>query len=503
MLLALVTVLAVSADLGPVDAFVRAEMERQKVPGVAVAIVRGGEVVEAQGYGLANVEHQVAVKPETIFQSGSVGKQFTSTVVMLLVEEGKLALSDPLTKFFPKAPAAWRGITVRHLLTHTSGIPDYAGETLDLPQGLHRGGARAALAFGLKLEFPPGSRWSYSNTGYVLLGIIVGKVSGRFYGDLLAERVFAPLGMKTARVISEEDIVPNRAAGYRLVDGELKNQEWVAPKLNTTADGSLYLSVLDLVAWDRGLRAGAVLKPASWDEVYTPVRLNSGRTYPYGFGWDVSETAGQKVHRHGGAWQGFKSGIARFLGSDLTVIVLANLAQADPMRFVDGIAGLLDPRLATPELPIADTEPQVTARLRELLAAAARGSSTRDFAYVGWPFPTPHSSGKPSGASGRRRRCAPSSAGTWGTTASTPTTWTTARSPSASSSPSPRTARSPGCRSARGRLLDDLQPHLARAGADEADRLRGAAREVDGAALVRGEAVVDRGRRRSCRWSGR
>ena len=224
MLLALVTVLAVSADLGPVDAFVRAEMERQKVPGVAVAIVRGGDVVEARGYGLANVEHQVAVKPETIFQSGSVGKQFTSTVVMLLVEEGKLALSDPLTKFFPKAPAPWSGITVRHLLTHTSGIPDYTEETLDYRKD-YTEEELASLAFGLKLEFPPGSRWSYSNTGYVLLGIIVGKVSGRFYGDLLAERVFAPLGMKTARVISEEDIVPNRAAGYRLVGGQLKNQE--------------------------------------------------------------------------------------------------------------------------------------------------------------------------------------------------------------------------------------------------------------------------------------
>jgi len=383
MILALATLLAASVDLGPVDDFVRAEMQRQKVPGVAVAVVRGGEVIAAQGYGLANVEHQVAVTPETIFQSGSVGKQFTATAVMLLVEEGKLALSDPITKFLPKAPAAWRGITVRHLLTHTSGIPDYGAETVDYRKD-YTEEELATLAFGLKLEFPPGSRWSYSNTGYVLLGIVVGKASGRFYGDILAQRVFGPLGMKTARVISEEDIVPNRAAGYRLVAGQLKNQEWVAPKLNTTADGSLYLSVLDLVAWDRGLRAGAVLKPASWEAVYTPVRLNSGRTYPYGFGWDVVEAAGQTVHRHGGAWQGFKSGIARFLGSDLTVVVLANLAEADPMRFVDGVAGLLDARLAPPEpSPIADTEPQVTARLREILGAAARGElAPGDFAYV-------------------------------------------------------------------------------------------------------------------------
>ena len=383
MLLAVAAVLAVSAGSGAVDAFVRAEMERQKVPGVAVAIVRGGEVVKAQGYGLANVEHQVPVKPETIFQSGSVGKQFTAAAVMLLVEEGRLALSDPVTRFFPDAPAGWAGITVRHLLTHTSGIPDYTTDTLDYRRD-YTEDELAKLAYGLKLEFPPGARWNYSNTGYVLLGIVVGKVSGRFYGDLVAERVFRPLGMKTARVISEEDIVPNRAAGYRLVDGVLKNQEWVAPKLNTTADGSLYLSVLDLVAWDRGLRAGAVLKAGSWDEVYAPVRLNSGKTYPYGFGWALEERGGETVRRHGGAWQGFKSEIARFLGSDLTIVVLANLAEADPERFTEGIASLLEPKLAKPKLvPIADAEPQVTARLRELLAAAAKGElRPEDFAYV-------------------------------------------------------------------------------------------------------------------------
>jgi CubicO group peptidase (beta-lactamase class C family) len=383
MILVLAAALAVSADLGSVDAFVRAEIERQKVPGAAVAIVRGGEVIKAQGYGLANVEHQVPVKPETIFQSGSVGKQFTAAAVMLLVEEGKIALSDPITRFFTNTPAGWAGITVRHLLTHTSGIPDYTAGTVDYRRD-YTEDELARLAFGLKLEFPPGSRWSYSNTGYVLLGIIVRKASGRFYGDILAERVFGPLGMKTARVISEEDLVPNRAAGYRLVDGRLKNQEWVAPKLNTTADGSLYLSVLDLVAWDRGLRAGAVLTPGSWQEVYTPVRLNSGRTYPYGFGWDIEETAGQKVHRHGGAWQGFKSEITRYLGSDLTIVVLANLAEADPERFTDGIAALLEPSLVKPELvPSSDAEPRVTARLREILGAAAKGElSPGDFAYV-------------------------------------------------------------------------------------------------------------------------
>jgi CubicO group peptidase (beta-lactamase class C family) len=182
---------------------------------------------------------------------------------------------------------------------------------------------------GLEPEFAAGARWNYSNTGYVLLGTIIRRVSGRFYGDILGERVFAPLGMETARVISEADIVPNRAAGYRLVEGELKNQEWVSPESNTGADGALYFTALDLIAWDRGLRAGAILSPESWAQVFEPVKLRSGKPYPYGFGWNVLEFADQKVQRHGGSWQGFKADLVRYLGDELTIAVLANLAEAE------------------------------------------------------------------------------------------------------------------------------------------------------------------------------
>jgi CubicO group peptidase (beta-lactamase class C family) len=374
----------VSADtLGRVDEFVRAEMAREKVPGVAVAVVDHGDVVKAEGYGYANVEHNVPVRPETVFQSGSLGKQFTAATVMTLVEEGKLALDDPIAKYFPEAPEAFRAITVRHLLTHTSGIPDYTEGTIDLRRD-YTEDELARMAFGLKLEFAPGSRWNYSNTGYLMLGVLVRRASGRFYGDVLRDRVFTPLGMKTARIISEEDIVPNRAAGYRLVGGELKNQEWVAPKLNTTADGSLYFTVLDLIAWDKGLRAGAVLKPVSWAAVFRPVRLNSGKTFPYGFGWSIEEAGGRPLVEHGGSWQGFKTHIARYLGDDLTIIVLANLAEAEPDRFVSGIAAIFDPKLAPPAPgPIADREPEVTARLRGLLASAREGRLSPDeFAYV-------------------------------------------------------------------------------------------------------------------------
>ena len=366
-----------------IDRFVRAEMQRQSVPGVVIGLVQGGVVVKAQGYGYANLEHQVVAGAATIYQSGSLGKQFTAAAVMLQVEDGKLSLADPLTKFFQHAPKTWGLITVRHLLTHTSGIPGYVDGMLDYRKD-YTEEELSRFAFSLDLEFAAGARWNYSDTGYVLLGIIVRKVSGSFYGDVLAERVFKPLGMTTARVISEADLVPNRAAGYRLVGGAVKNQEWVSPTLNTTADGALYLTVRDLIAWDAAVRARAVLTPDSWQQILRPVQLNSGKTYPYGFGWALDQRGGQPLQGHSGSWQGFQARFSRFIGEDLSVVVLANLAEADPTRIADGIAGLLNPQLSVPVLrPIEDRDPQVTARCTRLLEQARAGALVpADFAHM-------------------------------------------------------------------------------------------------------------------------
>ncbi len=325
------------AQSDAVDAIVNEEMAAQRIPGMAVAVIQGDRVIRAQGYGLANVEHNVAVTEKTIFQSGSLGKQFTAAAVMLQVEDRRLALTDPLTKFFSNAPASWRDITVRHLLTHTSGIPDYTDGMVDYRKDYSEDDL-VTFAATLPLEFVPGAEWKYSNTGYVLLGAIVRKASGSFYGDVLRDRVFKPLGMASARIISEAEIVPNRAAGYRLERGELRNQNWVSPALNTTADGSLYLSLQDLIAWDRGIRRGAVLRPDSWRQIFTPVTLNSGRVHTYGFGFEVDRIGGQSIQRHGGSWQGFKTYIARYLDDDLTIIAMANLAQGNPKRVVERIA---------------------------------------------------------------------------------------------------------------------------------------------------------------------
>jgi CubicO group peptidase (beta-lactamase class C family) len=371
---------------GRIDMFVQSEMARQHVPGVAIGVVRGGAVFKAQGYGYANIEHMVPVGPETIFQSGSLGKQFTAAAVMLQIERRRLGLDDAISKFFPDAPPSWNAIKVRHLLTHTSGIPDYTDGTIDLRRDYTEDDF-VKFAFGLPLEFPAGSRWNYSNTGYVLLGAIVRKVSGRFYGDVLADEVFKQLGMTTARVISEADIVPHRAAGYRLDKGELKNQEWVAPSLNTTADGALYFSVRDLLAWDAGVHARKVLSADSWNQILTPVRLASGKPFPYGFGWGIEERAGYPLHQHGGSWQGFKTHYARFVrpgDEELSVIALTNLQQADPAAFVEGIATIVNPALALPApKPIPDREPQVTARVKQLVEVTRRGGlSPSDFAYA-------------------------------------------------------------------------------------------------------------------------
>jgi len=336
-------------------------MARQRIPGLSMAVLRGDSIILARGWGEANVEHRVPASDSTIYQSGSVGKQFTSALVLRLVGDNRLGLDDPIRRWLPEGPSRWGRVTVRQLLTHTSGIPDYADSTLDYRRDYTEDDL-VRLAARLPPLFEPGARWSYSNTGYLLLGVIIHRITGTFYGDLLRSQVFGPLGMRTARIISESDIVPNRADGYRLVEGRLEHQEWVAPSLNTTADGSLYLTVLDLARWAVGLNhlrfPGAEGLRQSW----TPVRLNDGGTYPYGFGWSLDQQRGFPRIGHTGSWQGFKTSIQRYPEQNLTVIAMANLAEARPEAITLAVAGILEPALRPPQVipepPSGSTPPQ-------------------------------------------------------------------------------------------------------------------------------------------------
>ncbi len=324
----------------PVEQYVNAEMQRQHIPGLSLLVARDGKIVRAQGFGFANLEHLVPVKPETVFQSGSVGKQFTATAIMMLVEQEKIRLDDSIAKYFPEGPSSWKAVTVRHLLSHTAGFTDYPKDfnfRKDYTED-----ELLKIVGAIPLAFLPGTKWSYSNLGYLTLGILIHRVTGRFYGDVLREHIFQPLGMQTTRIINEADIVTNRAAGYRLVKGEPKNQEWVSPSLNTTADGSLYFSILDLAKWDAALYTETVLKRSSLEQMWTPVKLNDGQPNSghYGFGWEITNLHGHRVIDHEGAWQGFKSQISRYVDDKLTVVVLANLAEAEPGRIAQGVAEL-------------------------------------------------------------------------------------------------------------------------------------------------------------------
>jgi CubicO group peptidase (beta-lactamase class C family) len=331
----------------PVDAYIQAEMQKRHIPGIALLVIRDGKTIKQQGYGLANVELQVPVKPETIFQSGSMGKQFTATAIMMLVEEGKVSLDDPLTKYFPEAPPAWKNVKIRHLLSHTGGFTDYP-DKFDFRRD-YTEDELLRIVEAQALSFPPGSNWAYSNLGYLTLGILIHRVTGQFYGDFLHDCIFQPLGMGT-RIISEADIVPNRAAGYRLVKGELKNQEWVSPTLNTTADGALYFNILDLAKWDAALYTGKLLKRSSLDQMWTPVTLNDGKPNSdhYGFAWFINDAGGHRVIEHGGAWQGFTTNISRYVDDQLTVVVLTNLEGGGPSSIAHHVAGLYLPAVMPP-----------------------------------------------------------------------------------------------------------------------------------------------------------
>jgi CubicO group peptidase (beta-lactamase class C family) len=343
LLTLLFTAMARLAAADRVSDFVNAYLKRNHIPGCAVMVRHDGKLVLCGGYGIANVEQGARVTPRTVFQSGSIGKQFTAMAIMMLIEEEKLALEDPISKYLD-VPKTWSAIRVRHLLTHTSGLGDYP-ESFSLQRD-YTEDELLKMITAQPIAFAPGEKWSYSNLGYVTLGILVHKVSGEFWGDFLRQRVFAPLGMTHTSVISETDIIPNRAGGYVLKNDTLKNQQWVSPTVNKTADGSLYFTVEDLAKWDEALRTRKLISRTGYEQMWMPVRLNNGTTAPYGFGWRITNDSGHQVLEHGGAWQGFASYIVRYPDDQLTVAVLCNRAGSSASYIAKRIAGLYLPSVA-------------------------------------------------------------------------------------------------------------------------------------------------------------
>ncbi len=363
-----------------IDAFVRKHMREQRIPGLSLAVTIDNELIFTKGYGVANVELRSPAVAESVYEVASLTKQFVAVAVLLLAQDGKLTLDDPVSRHLPEAPPAWEKITLRHLLTHTSGIPDYddAGQPLD-PRREYTEDELVKLAGKLPAKFAPGVRWSYSNTAYVMLGVIVHRVSGMPYGDFLRTRVFSRLHMGNTNVNRPGDLLPFRAAGYRLDAGLLKNQEYLAETQCATGDGGIVSTVVDLAKWDAAIHSGSLLPPEVWNQVFKPVTLNSGKTFPYGFGWFIREQEGHVYYEHSGHLQGFASHILRFPYARVSVVVLANLAQADPWEIAHGVASLVRPDLKPPaDHPLEDGEPAVTDMLKKALGGLRKGELRRE-----------------------------------------------------------------------------------------------------------------------------
>lgn len=294
-------------------------------PGASVLVAKDGQILLRKGYGLANLELEVANRPETVFRIGSVTKQFTAAAVMLLVEEGKVKLEDDFTRYLPDYPKPASPITVEQLLTHTSGIVPYTG----LPewQATMRQDLAAdkivALFKDKPLQFNPGEDWAYNNSAYFLAGQIVEKVSGLSYEQFVEERIFAPLGMKSSRYDHSGEIVPWRAAGYEKPNETFENAEFLSTTQPYSA-GALLSTVDDLHLWNRALASGRLLSPASVARMETPVKLGSGLSTRYGYGWAVIDLAGLHIVEHGGDINGFSSYNLRVPAENLDIVVLSN-----------------------------------------------------------------------------------------------------------------------------------------------------------------------------------
>jgi D-alanyl-D-alanine carboxypeptidase len=359
----------------PVDDYLRAELQKRHIPGLSLAVLKDGEVVKTAGYGLANVELNVPATPRTVFQIQSITKTFTSAAILLLSEEGKLSLDDPVAKHLEGAPGSWKAITIRHLLSHTSGIKDFINDpTVSLRLEVTEEEVLQATA-PRPLNFAPGEKYAYSNTNYHLLAMVIRKLTGKWYGDFLRERIFEPLGMSRTRVVSLSEVIPDRATGYHWRKGAFVNGDFVAESVLAYGGGGIVSTAPDLARWAASFETEKLLKPKTIEEAWTPFKLNDGSAATYGLGWFIQPAEGHRgVGHSGGHVTGFTSHLAIYPADRLAVVVLTNSTSADPAPLARNIAARYVSALAArPRKPLEDREPQVTALLRDCLVRASRG----------------------------------------------------------------------------------------------------------------------------------
>jgi CubicO group peptidase (beta-lactamase class C family) len=319
-----------------VDDLVKQEMDRQRIPGLALAVVKDRVVVKVAGYGVADRSSALPVTPETIFRIGSISKTMLATAAMGLVEEGRLRLDDPIAKYLD-VPTTWAPITADHLLTHTSGlVRDPPGVDWALSQGSES--SIIKTAFGTPLRFAPGARWEYSNLNYIVLADAIRVAAGRPWHEYVTDRVFARAAMSSTNLFIRP-ASPNRARGYsdnnRLVDAV----EWVSPP----ASGGFQSNVVDLARWDIAFRSDRLVSESTRRQMVTPVVLSNGAREQAGRGFSLRPLNGRPRVWTRGGMPGFLSEYFHFPQADLTVIVLINLDDADASRIAEAVAGLYLP----------------------------------------------------------------------------------------------------------------------------------------------------------------
>lgn len=350
-----VSVASAQVSASQIDA-IFAPLRSTSAPGAAVLVVHDGKAVFRHGYGVIDLRTRSPIEPQSDFRLASFTKQFTATCIMLLVHDGKLRYDDHLTDIFPEFPAYGKSITVRNLLNHTSGLPDYEDllmkqypNTPDdkIPQILDAGVLKL-LEQQTAGQFPAGSKWQYSNSGYAVLAMTVEKVSGKPFGQFLHDRIFAPLNMNhTLAYEKGKNEVPHRAYGHRKEkDGSWRETDQ-SPTSAVLGDGGIYTSIDDLAKWDRALREHTLLTEAEMEPALTPVqptsgpaKAQSGRSLSYGFGWFLDPYQGHRRMSHDGETIGFRTTIQRFPDDNLTVIVLANRTDVDPAALALRVADL-------------------------------------------------------------------------------------------------------------------------------------------------------------------
>ena len=330
----LVGVCAAQGNVSRMEQVVQSYVDSKQFMG-SVLVAQDGKVVLNKGYGFANLEWDVPNTPTSKYRLGSLTKQFTAACILLLEERGKLKIDDPVKKYMPGAPAAWDKVTIFHLLTHTSGIPSFTGfPDYAASEPFPSTPEKLVARFRDKpLEFQPGEKWNYSNSGYVLLGYLIEKISGQTYSQFVQENIFTPLGMKDSGYDSNSAIIPHRAAGYTPIPNGIKNAGYIDMTIPLSA-GGLYSTTEDLLRWEQGLMGGKLLSPASLQKMTTPFKQD------YAFGIGVHTEKGHKIIDHNGGIEGFNTILQYYPESKLTIIVLANLNGQAPEAIAAKLADL-------------------------------------------------------------------------------------------------------------------------------------------------------------------